>query len=255
MQNVNKTFRDDTPIIPSEEKIIDTVNRSIEVFCLKEEEKVLAYREFLWTQFRIIQKRWWLLQILLLIGVGMVLSSNQEEFFIQRGLSITSVLFVILIIPELWKNKSNQCMEIESASYYSLRQIYSTRIFLFGLVDSILLTVFCFFLHGKLHITLIFLLSQFFFPAVVTACICFGLLCNKNNVSETISIILCIMWSIVWWLITANEKIYSNIKFPMWILLTGIALLILGNMIHKTLYYYTQYWEGCPNGIKNDKFD
>ena len=46
----------------------------------------------------------------------MVLFSNQEEFFVQRGLGIASVLFVILIIPELWKNKSNQCMEIESAS-------------------------------------------------------------------------------------------------------------------------------------------
>ena len=75
-------------------------------------------------------------------------------------------------------------MEIENTSYYSLRQIYSTRIFLFGLVDVILLTAFCIFLHGSLHITLLSLLSQFVFPAVVTACICFGLLCNKKNVNE-----------------------------------------------------------------------
>ena len=191
-------------------------------------------------------------EMLLLVGIGIALYFNQEIFIIQRGLGITSVLFVILIIPELWKNKSNQCMEIENTSYYSLRQIYSTRIFLFGLVDVILLTAFCIFLHGSLHITLLSLLSQFVFPAVVTACICFGLLCNKKNVNETISIVLCILWSVVWWLITANEKIYSVIKMPVWILLLGIALLILGSMIYRVLHDCTRYWEGHSNGFNDN---
>lgn len=124
---------------------MDTVNKSIEIFYLKEQEKLLTYREFLWSQFQYTQKKWWILQMLLLVGIGIALYFNQEIFIIQRGLGITSVLFVILIIPELWKNKSNQCMEIENTSYYSLRQIYSTRIFLFGLVDVILLTAFCIF--------------------------------------------------------------------------------------------------------------
>lgn len=177
-----RRFKTDPAVHPNEEKIKDTVNKSMEIFYLKEQEKLLTYREFLWMQFRITQKRWWLFQTLLLTGIGIILSLNQEEFYIQRGLGITSVLFVILIIPELWKNKSNQCMEIESASYYSLRQIYSARIFLFGLVDVLLLTVFCLFLHGRLHITLLSLLSQFLFPAVTTACICFGMLCSKRNV-------------------------------------------------------------------------
>lgn len=245
-------FEVDTWIEPNEEKIVDTVNKSIEIFYLKEQEKLLTYREFLWSQFRITQKKWWILQMLLLVGIGIALYFNQEIFIIQRGLWITSVLFVILIIPELWKNKSNQCMEIENTSYYSLRQIYSTRIFLFGLVDVILLTAFCIFLHGSLHITLLSLLSQFVFPAVVTACICFGLLCNKKNVNETISIVLCILWSVVWWLITANEKIYSVIKMPVWILLLGIALLILGSMIYRVLHDCTRYWEGHSNGFNDN---
>ena len=110
----------------------------------------------------------------------------------------------------------------------------------------------CIFLHGSLHITLLSLLSQFVFPAVVTACICFGLLCNKKNVNETISIVLCILWSVVWWLITANEKIYSVIKMPVWILLLGIALLILGSMIYRVLHDCTRYWEGHSNGFNDN---
>ena len=30
---------------------MDTVNKSIEIFYLKEQEKLLTYREFLWSQF------------------------------------------------------------------------------------------------------------------------------------------------------------------------------------------------------------
>ena len=93
-------FEVDTWIEPNEEKIVDTVNKSIEIFYLKEQEKLLTYREFLWSQFRITQKKWWILQMLLLVGIGIALYFNQEIFIIQRGLGITSVLFVILIIPE-----------------------------------------------------------------------------------------------------------------------------------------------------------
>lgn len=44
-------FEVDTWIEPNEEKIVDTVNKSIEIFYLKEQEKLLTYREFLWSQF------------------------------------------------------------------------------------------------------------------------------------------------------------------------------------------------------------
>lgn len=36
-------------------------------------------------------------------------------------MGVASSLFVILMIPELWKNRSCGCMEIEAASCYSLR--------------------------------------------------------------------------------------------------------------------------------------
>ncbi|MDM8211473.1 RNA polymerase sigma factor [Mediterraneibacter glycyrrhizinilyticus] len=48
---------------------------------------------------------------------------------------MAETLFAILIIPELWKNRANCCMEIEGSTYYALRQIYSARILLFGLAD------------------------------------------------------------------------------------------------------------------------
>ena len=89
-----RIFKTDKTVNQNEEKIVDTVNKSIEIFYLKEQEKILTYREFLWTQFRITQKRWWLFQTLLLVGIGMILSSYPEEFYVQRGLGIASVLLL-----------------------------------------------------------------------------------------------------------------------------------------------------------------
>lgn len=242
-----KTYNDEFPIRSREDKILQTIQKSQETFYYKEQEKLLSYREFLWIQFRLIRKKWWLLQLLLLLGTGMLLPLLQEEFFIQRGLSVAGVLFIILIIPELWKNKTNQCLEIEGTSYYSLRQIYSCRIFLFGIVDIALLTTFSLLLCKTLHLTLVALLSQFLFPATVTACICFGLLCSKHAVNETISMIFCILWSAVWWFLTANEKFYALLKLPVWIVLLGIAIFFLGGMIHKTLRDCTNDWEDILN--------
>lgn len=236
---------------PREDKILDTIHKSKEIFCQKEQEKLLTYYEFLWIQFRVTQKKWWVLQAVLLAVMGAALPSVGEDYFIQRGLGIAGVLFVVLIIPELWKNQSCKCMEIEGASYYSLRQIYAARILLFGLVDVVMLTVFCLALRGSLHITLLSFISQFFFPMLVTACICFGLLCRRQLINEAVSVVLCVVWSTVWWLITANEKIYAVITPPVWIALTVMAAVILSSMIYRIVHDCMKYWEDTSYGIEN----
>jgi hypothetical protein len=51
---------------PQEEKIQETIRRSKEIFYMAEQEKLLSYYEFLWGQFQLIQKKWWLFQFLIL---------------------------------------------------------------------------------------------------------------------------------------------------------------------------------------------
>ena len=41
----------------------------------------------------------------------------------MRIMGISATIFVVLIIPEIWKNRRNGAIEIEQASYYTLRQI------------------------------------------------------------------------------------------------------------------------------------
>lgn len=228
--------REKIQITPDEKRIQETIQKSMDTFCFVEQEKRLNDREFLWIQLGLIQKRWWIFQFILLLGLGMLLSVLHTEQLIQRSMGVTASLFVIMIIPELWKNQTCQSMEIEATSYYSLRQIYAARMLLFGIVDILLITVFCGTASITLNITLFKLLVQFVIPMVVTACICFGTLCSKYPFSETVAIILCLIWSAIWMLIILNEKIYAAITFPLWLAFLGIAILFFVFTIYKTLH-------------------
>lgn len=231
-------------IIPDEQKVAETVRKSIEAYYLAEQERLLSYWEFLWTQLRLIRKRWWIFQTLLLISLWAVLPSIQAGPYIQRILGAAASLFIILIIPELWKNQMYQSMEIETASYYSLRQIYAARMLLFGIVDIALITLFCISAAIARDIFFSQLLLQFLFPMTVTAAICFGILCSKHSFSEATAISMCVAWSALWLAVILNDKIYTAITFPLWITFIATAFVFLVFTIYRTLHCCNRYWEG-----------
>lgn len=237
------TYKKRTQIKSKEEKIQETIRKSKEVFFAAEQERMLSYCEFLWSQLKLVRKRWWILQFLLLFLLGTALVSEYEENYVGRGMGVIASIFVILIIPELWKNRSCQCMEIEESSYYSLRQIYSARMVLFGTVDVSLLTIFCGTMTIGLHIEFTRLLIQFLMPMLVTACICFGTLCSKYIMNETIAIILCILWCAIWLVITLNEKIYTIVSLPIWVICIGLSFGFLCITVYRTLNNCGNYWE------------
>lgn len=49
-----------------------------------------------------------------------------------------------------------------------------------GIMDILLITVFCGAVSAGLHWQLSQLVIQFLFPLCVTACICFGILCSRH---------------------------------------------------------------------------
>lgn len=242
-----REYKDSIKIDPNEQKIAETVRKSIEAYCLAEQERILTYWEFLWVQLRLIRKKWWVFQILSLILLWAVLPSVQVEQLEQRILGVVASLFIILIIPELWKNQTYQSMEIEATSYYSLRQIYAARMLLFGIVDIVLITVFCMSAVFTQDILFSQLLMQFIFPMTVTAAICFGILCSKYPSGETTAIMMCIAWSAIWLVVILNEKIYTAITFPLWLVFIGIAFAFLAHAIYRTLHCCNLYWEVTSN--------
>lgn len=234
---------------PNEDKVAETVRKSIEAFYSVERERRLTYGEFLRTQFHLIRKRWWIFQALLLVLSWFVLSSTRADQSIKRILGVSAPLFVILVIPELWKNRTSKSMEIENASLYSLKRIYAARILMFGVVDTALITVFCIIVAYETNILFSDLLAQFLFPMTVTAAICFGVLCDRSPFRETTAVMLCIVWSAVWLTVILNEKIYAAVKFPLWLIFMGSALVFLAIMIRGSIKGCDNYLEAKENGI------
>lgn len=235
---------------PKEEKVRETIRKSKELFYAVEQEKILSYHEFLWVQFKVVQKKWWFFQFLLLCLLGTMLLSAYEEYYIHRSMGILASVFVILIIPEFWKNRSCQCMEIEEASYYSLRQIYAARMVLFGIVDVLLLTAFCGTMTMGLHVEFKKLLLQFLLPMLVTACICFGTLCSRHILNETMAVFLCILWCVIWLGISSNEKIYTVVTMPIWLACIGLSLILLCITVYRILNNCNKYWEVSLDAIE-----
>jgi len=226
-----------------EEKIQETIIKSKNAFFMAEQEKTLSYHEFLWIQLKVIQKRWWIFQFLILVVLWVALTSIQDEIYITRSMGVAASLFVIFIIPELWKNRSCECMEIEASSYYSLKQVYAARMLLFGIIDIFFITLFLGTVSAGLHFELLELIVQFLFPLCVTACICFGILCSKCFFSETFAIIICIIWSAVWLFIVLNESIYTIITIPIWLTLLGLAVIFLVFTVYRILNSCNEYLE------------
>lgn len=202
-------------------------------FYENEAADILSDAEFLFQQSKYIRKRWWLLQAGVLMALWSLLEWMKSGYLVQEYMGVAASLFGVLVLPEMWKNRSSNAMEIEGAAYYSLRQVYAARIFLFALVDFMMLCVFSLaaVLGGIIGMEAV--LVQFFLPYTVTCCICFKTLYSCRIDSEVFALFLCVAWGMVWLLIQSNEKIYLAVTFPAWLAVLAAAAIYLGYCIWR----------------------
>ena len=227
----------DMPI--NEEKVMETIAISKAAFLSGESEQMVSPSEFLIIQSGLIQKRWWFLQGLLLAFVCLFLCHMETDYLIRRALGLAGPLFVILILPELWKNRNFDAMEVECTTYYTIRSIYAARLTLFAGVDLLLLSVFFAAASLMARITLWEMMIQFILPFNVTCCICFRTLYAKRIRSEALAMLLCILWTGVWAMLIMSNAVYSMISVPIWI--AALAASVLG--MCYTLCHGKKKWQ------------
>ena len=227
----------DVPI--NEEKVMETICVSKSAFLFGEAEQMVSPGEFLFLQSRLIQKRWWLLQGLLLAFVCLFLYHMETDYLIRRALGLAGPLFVILILPELWKNRNFDAMEVECTTYYTIRSIYAARLTLFAGVDLLLLSAFFAGASVFAKITVWEMLIQFVLPFNVTCCICFRTLYAKRIRSEALAMLLCILWTGIWAMLIMSNAVYSVISVPIWIVALTASML---GMCH-TLCQGKEKWQ------------
>ncbi len=227
-----------------EEHLLATIAEAKEAFLLGESTAPLSLWEFLYQQSRYIRKRWWYLQGLFLLILLQLLPENYID--IRRGLGVGAPLFVVLALPELWKNRSWNAMEVEAASFYSLREIYSARMMLFAMVDLLLISLFLLRLSVIMQIALWELLVQFLLPFMVSCGICLKCLFSPRMASEGSSILLCSIWTLLWDQIIRRDAIYNAITLPVWCAMLTLSLLFLGWCILRGQRQWETIWEVRP---------
>ncbi len=227
-----------------EEHLLATIAEAKEAFFLGESTAPLSLWEFAYQQSRYIRKGWWCLQG----GLLLLLLWNLPYGYVnlRRGLGAAAPLFVVLALPELWKNRRCNAMEVESTSFYSLRQIYALRITLFALVDLLLISGFLAVLSLTLQVALWELMVQFLLPFAVSCCICLKCLYTPSIGSENFSLLLCGVWTLLWDQIVRHDAIYNAITLPVWCALLALSLVLLGWCIHRGQRQWETIWEVRP---------
>lgn len=135
LEKMMQNYKTEAKVIPREEKILETIQKSKEIMMEVQSEHTMSYGAFLFSQFRLIRKRWWMLQAALLIVTFFLMNYLDDSEYLMRTIGTSSVLFIVMIIPEFWRNKESDSLQIEATCLYSLRQIYSARVFLIGVAD------------------------------------------------------------------------------------------------------------------------
>lgn len=200
----------------NEQRLRQTVAAAKAAYLAGEEQRSSSRLEFLYQQSRYIKKRWWAWQALLLAITCLVMAEEDAVVLIRRCLGLAGPLFVILILPELWKNRSCDAMEVEGTTFYTLRSICAARLVLFGGVDLVLLTLFFAGTSLGMHIPLWDMLIHFLIPLNVTCCICFRCLYSRSINTEALAVLLCCLWTGLWSLVVLDDKLYLKISVPMW---------------------------------------
>jgi hypothetical protein len=163
-------------------------------------------------------------------------------WYAQRGLGIAGTVFVILVMPELWKSRETKSIEIEESARYNLRYVYGAKLLIFGFVDLMLISLFGFAMIQTQEFFVPDLLKQFMFPVMISTIISLGTLSLEKNFNEVASALLCAAVNMTWLLTVSSETVYERITIPIWVVLfssgLGIMILLLYKLLSEKEHYF-----------------
>lgn len=244
MEKILKEYQKKAKINVNESKLNKTINTAKSSFYRGKENRTISYFEFLFEQAKYIQKRWWIFQMILLLILWNMIDCLESEDSIRRCIGILVPTFVIMILPELLKNRTSKSLEIECCSCYSLKEIYSAKMILFAIIDVLLISVFIIMVSVSAKMKLIDLVIQFFIPFNITCSICLIILCGKRQYKSYIETIVAFTFIAIWMFIVLQENIYNMITLPIWIGIILFSVLYLCFGVHKIFAENTEkLWE------------
>ena len=86
-------------------------------------------------------------------------------------------------------------------------------------------------------------LIQFILPMNVTCCICFRLLCSKEDDYVSSTLFSCLIWIAVWTLVVLKDSIYEHISTSIWCGMMILSVLYLCYSIWRVWKCSERYYE------------
>lgn len=207
----------------------------------------LTRLEFLRQQGSFLRKRWWVLQVGVLVLLWQLLQMAGSAYETARAMGTLAPLFVVLVLPELWRNRTSGALEIEGTTRHSLRAVYAARMVLFGGADLVLLTLFCSAALAAGRVRPQDLVIHFLLPFLVTACICLRTLACRGDYASWAALPLALLWTAGWVGIVLRQELYLRAALPVWLVLLALAASYLCWTVSKLQHTCETFWEVSPS--------
>ena len=207
----------------------------------------LTRLEFLRQQGSFLRKRWWVLQAGMLVLLWQLLQMAGSAYETARAMGTLAPLFVVLVLPELWRNRTSGALEIEGTTRHSLRAVYAARMVLFGGADLVLLTLFCSAALAAGRVRPQDLVIHFLLPFLVTACICLRTLACRGDYAPWAALPLALLWTAGWVGIVLRQELYLRAALPVWLVLLALAASYLCCTVSKLQHTCETFWEVSPS--------
>lgn len=222
----------------AENKTVKACQNILSESVLSKQSHRTSYFEFLYEQTKFIKKRWWILQGCVLMCLWIWLSnytSDIKRYDEDYGNICHNICGSDY--PGNLEKQKNGAIEIEQASYYTLRQICTARMLMFGVVDLVIVMVFLAITYQTTILSLSDLVVNFLLPVNVSCCICFRVLYSRWEKSEYIAVLSCLVWVGLWMMIVANDVIYQKIVTPVWVAMLILTFVYFVFCVQKSLVF------------------
>lgn len=223
------------------------VQAALTAYRRAEDAQPLTRLEFLRQQGSFLRKRWWVLQAGVLVLLWQFLQLAGSSYEMARAMGTLAPLFVVLILPELWRNRTAGALEIECTTRHSLWAVYAARMVLFGGADLVLLTLFCSAALVTGQVTPQDLVIHFLLPFLVTACICLRTLACRGDYAPWAALPLALLWTAGWVGIVLQQELYLRAALPVWLGLLALAAAYLCWTVSKLQTTCETVWEVSPS--------
>ena len=158
------------------------------------------------------------------------------------------MMFSVMIVPEIWKNRRFSAVEIEkNGILFTAPDLCCKDIAICSSGSGYDYSFFSISVY-TLQISAYRIIIDFLVPLNVSCCICFRLLYSKWNDMEHIAVFLSISCILIWTLIVSTDSIYQKISVPIWVGLLIISFGYLIFCVHKSQCNCEINWEVKSSG-------